>query len=302
MDLSTSGFCMTCSPVVFAKVLDIDVRKEISLFENFLDRHQIDLHDVLLVEKPDTANRLYREEGPVIAEYLDDPLVLANENHTNDLGLVGHSDPYWNAKLGMPNYLAHVGSFSRLDASFIGGCSIDLRRSMIRFCSSKRPAAMPCPECSTNRPDTATMGGPPEFARISGAAAHPARESIFDPELLDELCNTIGKPRMCLALEDMASTLLRVFVEKSAMESDRTWAFQTADMLTGRAGLMGFAALRDTCAKLQQACATQAPFSEEYGWTRRITLASQEEITSLLKGASRNSTCILRLPVLAIIP
>jgi hypothetical protein len=256
--------------------MDVEFRKEVSLLENFLDRHEVHLRDMLLVQQPDAANRFYWEERPIIAKHFKDALVLAHEDHTNDLRPVGHGDPDRDAELGVPDDLAHVSPSFRLS-----GGLFDWDRATydgpVQF--SQTGGMM--------RPKPPKDGrGEPDPAPSRGVAAHPEPETIFDPDLFEELCGMIGTMRMCVALEDLASALQQTFPKQPDVEPDRERTFQMAHLLTGRAGLMGFTALRDACVKLQEACATQAPFGEEYARTCRISLPTQEAIASLLKRLS----------------
>lgn len=108
-------------------------------------------------------------------------------------------------------------------------------------------------------------------------------EDIFDPEIFEELREIRGTARMRLALEDF-STLLHANVTDTAItDTDRDRVFLRAHDLVGRAGLMGFTALRDACVALQHACATGAPFGTELARTRDAAMATRDAIASLLQ-------------------
>ena len=191
-----------------------------------------------------------------------------------DPGSVGHGDLYRSGKFGMSNDWAQVVSIVRRGTGLIGGCSIDLRQSMIWHSSSFRHAAMIRPEHPKHQPGREMTGN-----------AHPAPEPIFEPDLYQDLCDTIGAARLRVGLHELASALTTTFLENPPVKPDRSQIFQAAHMLTGRAGMMGFTALQQACADLQHACATQAPFRHEYAKARGIALASYDVITSMMDEA-----------------
>ena len=123
-----------------------------------------------------------------------------------------------------------------------------------------------------------------EQDRVSSAFDLRASVSrdIFDPEIFEELRELFGEDRTRLALEELSSCLQDSFPNVAPEELDRDQIFRRAHFLVARAGLMGFTALRDTCADLQQACAKGSPFGKEYSRTLETTTATRNAIASLL--------------------
>ncbi len=109
-----------------------------------------------------------------------------------------------------------------------------------------------------------------------------APQPVFEQELFDDLRDIIGDARTRVGLSELASVLLKTFPENPPPNPDRRQMFEAAHWLTGRAGLMGLAALQQVCADLQHACAAQAPFDAEYARSRGIARASYDVIMSLL--------------------
>jgi HPt (histidine-containing phosphotransfer) domain-containing protein len=140
------------------------------------------------------------------------------------------------------------------------------------------------PKGPKDQPDRNATGGTPSFTTMPGTQTHAAPETIFDPELFEELRATIGTARLHLALADLAATVRATFLEAPAAVADPDITFQTAHKLTGRAGLMGFTALQNACVQLQQACEGRGPFDGEFAWARRVSRHTLEVISALLKG------------------
>lgn len=147
------------------------------------------------------------------------------------------------------------------------------------------------PELPTDWPERDATGEAPDKGTIPETPLQPEVETIFDPDLFEELRETIGTARMRLALEDLASILRDTFLERTTVEPDRGQTFKVAHMLTGRAGLMGFTALHNACVQLQQACASRSSFGEEFARTSRVSVSAREAIMVLLTQKSENFAC-----------
>ncbi|MGL4413453.1 hypothetical protein [Roseinatronobacter monicus] len=102
------------SPIVAAKIIEIDIWKQIAVFEHFFQRHQINFDRMLFVEQLDTGLRVDRQKGAFVAKQVKHPLALTHKDHPEKLGLVGHHYAHRNAEFGKLRLRHTTSSFSTI--------------------------------------------------------------------------------------------------------------------------------------------------------------------------------------------
>ncbi|MBC7738684.1 MAG: Hpt domain-containing protein [Candidatus Saccharibacteria bacterium] len=125
------------------------------------------------------------------------------------------------------------------------------------------------------------MTFPKGVADNPDALQYDLPEGVFDPEMFEDMRSFLGDAEIRLSLMDLSAGLQRGLLDITSQNPDRNDIFQTAHTLGGRAGMMGFVALRDACWKLQHAVSTGANIGPACVMAEQAAMATQLAIAVL---------------------
>jgi HPt (histidine-containing phosphotransfer) domain-containing protein len=86
----------------------------------------------------------------------------------------------------------------------------------------------------------------------------------LDPVIFAEFLDTLGHESAVIWIDKFLQTLDLVSLDRAVVEADRSNVFETAHLITARAGLLGCRCLVEACVELQRACKTGVDFLTPY--------------------------------------
>ena len=140
---------------------------------------------------------------------------------------------------------------------------------------------MTFPKCVPDDHDTGAKARSEEDVRHSNALQYDLPERVFDQNLFEDMRLCFGNAEMRLSLMDLSASLQRDFPDITTRILDRDELFLSAHTLGGRAGMMGFVALRDACWELQHALSTGASVSPACVMMQDAAIATRSAIAVL---------------------